>query len=410
MTSNLFDNDRVAAWLDQFEAGDRSNARLMLSAVKLVSADEFTDAMMGALDDLAANGKKLALYNETERPRRNGRPHRLFKETTTKVKRATGNGPALVPRQRQVDESVGSEGVVATLISQFKKTNSSLVDLNPGPNVIRARNSRHFVLVTDFIGSGQRAVDFLDAAWRVRSTRSWWSRRSRAGLSFDVVAFAGTIRGIDRVEKHPSKPKVHVVLICPTVQQVFSGPQAAAIEALCLKYVPSRLADEALGFQRTGALIGFSHSMPNNAPAILWKKFGKWKPLFPSRVTTSSGSPFRAATAPEEQQRRLETIVGLQPSAKPLEPVTLDFIVLATLCRGSRQNEAISGRLGVSISDIDQALSALQSLSLIDNRNQLTEKGRQVVKQLKKTPDPKVLPKTGKGDYFPSSLRVPHVF
>ncbi|MGV2129491.1 phosphoribosyltransferase-like protein [Agrobacterium vitis] len=410
MTSNVFDNDRVAAWLDQFEAGDRANASLMLSAVKLVSADEFTDAMMGILDSLAAKKKRLALYNETERPRRNGRPHRLFTETTTKVKRATGNGPALVPRQRYVDESVGSEGVVATLISQFRKTNSSIVDLNPGPNIIRKRQSRHFVLVTDFIGSGQRAIDFLDAAWRVRSTRSWWSRRTRAGLSFDVVAFAGTDDGIERLRMHTSKPNVHVFLICPTIQQVFSRPQAAAIEALCVKYVPKRLRDDALGFQKTGALIGFSHSMPNNAPPILWKKFGKWTPLFPSRVTTSTGSPFRAATAPEAQQHRLETIVGLQPSAEPLEPITLNMIVLAALGRGNRQKEALSGRLGVSISAVSMSLAELRSLGLIDNHNQFTDKGRQVFKRLKKTSEPKVLPKAEKGDYFPRSLRVPHAF
>lgn len=407
MTSNLFDNERVSAWLNQFESGDRANASLMLSAVKLVSADEFNDAMMAMLDRIAAKGRRLALYNETERPRRDGKPTRLFKETKTKVKRAFGIGPALVPRQRYVDEAVGSEGVVATLLTQFRKTNTSKADLSPGPDTMRSRKSRRFVLVTDFIGSGQRAIDFLDAAWRVRSTRSWWSRRASAGLSFDVVAFAGTERGIERIKKHPSKPNVHVHLMCPTIQRVFSGPQAAAIEALCLKYVPKALADDALGFQRTGALIGFSHSMPNNAPAVLWKKFGKWQPLFPSRVTTSMGSPFRAATTPDNQQKRLEAIVGLQPTTHPLEPVTFEMILLSALRSGARQVEALSGRLGVSLTSVSQSLTKLRNLGLIDNHNQITESGRQVVAQLKKTSEPKVLPKPQKGDYFPRSLRVP---
>src|SRR5205085_5170890 len=88
------------------------------------------------------------------------------------------------------------------------------------------------------IGSGQRARTYLDSAWRVCSVRSWWSARRVKGLSFEVIAFAGTTVGRAYVEDHPSAPRVSVVTSCPTVDSAFSGERRDAIRDLCLRYDP----------------------------------------------------------------------------------------------------------------------------------------------------------------------------
>jgi len=101
---------------------------------------------------------------------------------------------------------------VAQLVSEVCRAHPQQVFNHPGPDAIRKRRIRRFVLVTDFIGSGKRARTYLQAAWRVRSVRSWWSARATKGLSFEVVAYAATQSGRAVVERHPSRPEVHVSL------------------------------------------------------------------------------------------------------------------------------------------------------------------------------------------------------
>lgn len=410
MTQNFLDNNRVIAWLARFDEADRANARLLLSLLKLVSADEFRQAMMELLERQATESElPLALFNETERGKRKGKPHRLFKETKVgKTLRAEDKvGPALVPRQRYIGEQIGSEGVTANILTQFQKLHKRDVLLSPGAQIIRERKVRRFVLATDFIGSGDRINDFLEAAWRVRSVRSWWSRREAAGLSFDVIAFSGTTDGIERVRNHPCQPTVHVAVVCPTIRSVFPPSKAAEIEAFCQKYVPKRLAEVALGYGQTGSLIAFSHSMPNNAPAIFWTKFKRSEPLFPSRVTVDVGSPFPLAIGSVAEKARLEAAVGLQSTSEPAQPITIETIVLAALQRGPRLPEAISGRLGLNLLDVNEALLKLRDLSWIDGHNQLTDRGRIVLHRLALPSAAKLLPKSRNGHYFPKSLRVP---
>lgn len=410
MSQNFLDNDRVTAWLEQFDDRDQVNARLLLSLLKLVSADEFRGVIMGLLEkQIGEGGIPLALFNETERPKRKGKPHRLFKETKIgKTLRAEDKvGPALVPRQRHVGEQVGSEGILANILTQFQRLHSGDVVLSPGAQIMRERKVRRFVLVTDFIGSGDRIITFLNAAWRVKSIRSWWSRRTRAGLSFDVLAYSGTEKGIERVRSHPCQPIVHVSLVCPTIRSVLPPSKADDIETFCIRNTPKRFAREALGYGEIGALIGFAHSMPNNAPAILWKKFNRKEPLFPSRVTTGVGSPFSSATGPEAERARLGIAIGLPPASGPVQPITIETIVLAALRRGSKLPEAVSGRLGLDLFEVERALSKLRELKWIDKNNQFTERGRMLLDRIAKSSSSRPLPKSRNGYYFPQSLRVP---
>lgn len=366
--------------------------------------------MMGLLEkQFGEGGVPLAVFNETERPKRNGKPHRLFKETKIgKTMRAEDKvGPALVPRQRHLGEQVGSEGILANILTQFQKLHSRDVILSPGAQIMRERRVRRFVLVTDFIGSGDRIITFLNAAWRVKSIRSWWSRRALAGLSFDVLAYSGTEEGIERVRSHPCQPNVNVSLVCPTIRSVLPPSKADEIETFCIRNTPKRFVREALGYGEVGALIGFAHSMPNNAPAILWKKFNRKQPLFPSRVTTAVGSPFSSAIGSAAERARLGTAIGLPSTGEPIQPITIEAIVLAALRRGSKLPDAISGRLGLELVEVAKALAKLKQLKWIDSHNQFTERGRMVLDRLAKSSSSKPLPKSRNEYYFPQSLRVP---
>jgi len=407
MTSEFLDHDRTQIWLDQFLAEDRHQAAKLASVLQLVSADQFSEGLNGLLADrVCAGPTPIALYNETERRFWKGKPNRLFEEPRRKVLRAEGvKGPALVPRDRTVDQQVGSEGVVASVLTQFQSKRQQDAHLSPGPDTIRARKVRRFVLVSDFIGSGKRVCDFLDAAWRVRSVRSWWSRKETSGFSFEVIAFCGTQKGIAKVENHPSQPRLSVVQLCPTLDTVFRPSEAAAMVELCKRYPRKTSKLDAVGFGQIGALIGFSHSMPNNAPRLFWERTKRWEPLFPSRVTSDVDTPFRAGIGPDATEKRLEAI--LRKTGRKTEPISIETQVLSALSRSPKAREAVSSRLGLSLETVDGSLAELQRLGWINGNRQITERGRRVLKGIAKPASQNFLPKTNDTPYFPKALRVP---
>lgn len=289
--SALLRAEPTLAWLGQFEPEDQPVAVALLRAMTLVSRDAFAEGLRALLLARLDQGEgPIGVYVEREVRHRHGVPFRLFKETKTKVRRAHGVGPPPVQSTKAYDADVGSEGLVAQLVSEVCRTHSRQVFNHPGPDAIRKHHIRRFVLVTDFIGSGKRATTYLQAAWRVRSVRSWWSGRATKGVSFEVVAYAATRSGRETVESHHSRPKVSVVIGCPTIDTEFP---TGDVRKLCVKYSPVPPSVMApTGYAQGGALIAFAHGVPNNAPLILHKRGSGWAPLFPARVTSATRQHF----------------------------------------------------------------------------------------------------------------------
>ena len=81
-------------------------------------ADEFHDAMTELVRSrVDANPAPVGLFVETERGHRDWKAYRLFKEKRRKPRRATGNGPRVIDPRRTVDPEVGSEGVIAQIVT-----------------------------------------------------------------------------------------------------------------------------------------------------------------------------------------------------------------------------------------------------------------------------------------------------
>ena len=375
-------SETTCSWLSQFHPRDQSDARALLSAMRLVSRDTFAEGL------------------------------RVFRETRTKVRRAHGAGPQPVHSLRAYAHRVGSEGIVAQLASELcRQWPKKLLD-HPGPDAIRKMKVRRFFLLTDFIGSGERARTYLDAAWRVRSVRSWWSARRTKGLSFEVLAFAGTPDGRAYVEDHPSAPRVSLVTSCPTVESAFSGERRTAIRDLCLRYDPlGRIQSSSLGYHGTGALIAFAHGAPNNCPRILHSRSAAWAPLFPKRVTSATRSTFvkddadaiRARLLAMRQARLAEAlnVAALGPRNRA------NILLLAALARGPRHSEALSGRTGLTLFEVGSAVAQTRKSGWIDGRRRLTDAGQAELAAARRVEPPASLPSQAKTLYFPTALRAP---
>lgn len=399
------------AWLNQFE-DDQSLAVDLLSRVRRVGADEFHDSIFNLIKERVKTfDQPVGLYAERSIRKYNGQPNRLFKESKGAVKRAKGMGPKPVQPENHKYPETGSEGIVANIITQFVRSNRNLAYDHPGPDLIREKEIRRFILVTDFIGSGAQASRYLQSAWRISSVKSWNSGKF---LDFEVLAFSASQAGISKLEKHRSKPTVSIVEACPTVFDFIGYGDEDTIE-LCLKYGPKDSECKSiprLGHSDIGALIAFSHGMPNNAPRLFHKKGRKWFPLFMGRVVKTGALASETqrhgrtkAKLEKMQETRLAELAA-QHNADPDE--VLFSLVLTALKKKPRSAMVVSARTGLSIAECEDVLRKCNEAGWIGNENALTSKAHSELQYLRRPKRPsKDLFNGDKPYYIPTQLRAP---
>ena len=400
----------VQGWLDQFEGNDRSVGELLLKSVLVVSADEF----QGGLTELVKNRigevkHPIALYAEYDIREWMGQPNRLFPEKGRK-RRAHGSTTNMVVAQRAAAPQIGSEGIVGNLITQLVRQPKLNVFSHPGADVFRKKKIRKFILVTDFIGSGEQSERFLHAAWRVASVKSW---KSGKFVEFEVVCYSGTIKGIERLQAHPSAPKIFQVVACPTVSKM-EHDDRFQIGSLLSKYGPKDSETEIprLGYDETGALIAFSHGIPNNAPRLLFKSGKDWMPIFLGRVTRIQ----ELKLIVNKQKLIADALSALHENklasqASKQSKSSTDFlvaIVIVALKRKPRNVEVVSARTNLSISECESVIDRLGKAGFLDANLKPTAIAYEQLKYLRKPNEEiKNLTFPGKTSYVPTQLRAP---
>ena len=234
MTLDL-NTPKIENWLDQFYPADKPSALELLESIVFVTADHLQQGLTQLLDEVAEEDlSPIALFAERHLPGQNGVPFPLYKHKQGKVRRAVGAGPRPVESERHYAHATGSEGLIATMITSVRRYRPDKFLDHPSPKEVRKRNPRRFIIVTDFIGSGNRVRRYLDAAWRTPSIVSWASYKK---VRFEVVAYSGTEAGIKHVEKHPFRPTVHAVIGCPSLFHLLS-PIRDRLVKLCKDYCP----------------------------------------------------------------------------------------------------------------------------------------------------------------------------
>ena len=423
--TSVLESEAAKAWLRQFALRDQKFAANLLGIFRFVSRDEFASGLTERVLHRAQFVKgPVALYAERELRHRLGVPHRLFKESSGKVKRAYGVGPQPVKATKAYQPEVGSEGIVAQLITDLCRRFPDRFLNHPGPDQIRKTKARAFWVLTDFVGSGKRAYDYLSAAWKLRSVRSW---QSGGFLRFGVIAYAMTQSGQSRIDRHPCKPITSFVQPCPTIFRAFSGSAVDAYVSLCERYDPvspeANAFDDvgSLGYGGVGALIAFAHGAPNNTPRIFHKtsrRANGWIPLFPSRVT--AGLPptdFGRSLRPEAIAARLDALgnraLAKSPVARnaPVE-VKKRYLVLAALSRGQRGDFILAIKTGLSMFEVEHVCQELEDFGWLGPRRVLTDAGLGELRHLRRTvAQPRHRVDTDavvdKLPYYPTSLRAP---
>ena len=335
----------------------------------------------------------------------------MFKEERNQSRRAIGHGPPPVPQGRAYARETGSEGTIATLITGLVRAEPRRFLDHPGPDLLRKHHVRSFVIVTDFIGSGRRTADNLEAAWKVYSLKSW---RSSGHLRFAVAAYSGTAAGVSIVKRHRSRPVVHLRRGCPTVWDLEPSVRRRVI-SVCQRYGPLNLPEDrtSIGYGGVGALIVFDHGIPNNAPLILHTQARHWTPLFPRRSAALMGNARLAVVRADEIDRSLRRLRENR-LATALRLASLEegeqnrMLVLTALKRRPRTLLALSTRTGLTVAEVRALVDCARADGYVNASLRLTPMAFDALAYLRTSDPPSVpLPMTNPIPYCPRSLRPP---
>ncbi len=368
------------AWLGQFGPADQQAAAEFLDAILLLNEEEVSAALRSQLYDLAkarrGKHRRIAVYAEREFEKKS-----VFDSVPTADKngrlrmRALGRTVSAVKPVRG-SPRVGSEGLVAFVISQAKEAWPLIIMNHPGPDLIRGKTqpAGTIVIVTDFIGSGTRVRSMLDAFWAVPSVRSWVSRRL---INFTVIAAAGTAKGEANVRRHRVHPSVQLKYAVPTVGTAAEWRVSDKWFKLMDGYGPDAgRGAHRYGFGGDAALVAFNYRLPNNTPAMLHKSEGAWHALFDGPAPDDLRPAFGMRTAIEVVEAAAEsTGIVLAPDISPADAA---MVLVLTLMSGRWRRGAeiaLAERTGMSVPDVWDVLRRALRLGFLTPQGRLTDAG-----------------------------------
>lgn len=403
-------------WLAQFDPLDQEAAKLLLNSLTLVSHTEFRRNLETVILEATQNVPgPVALYAVRE----------LAKETVEGSRRE-----AVVPFFNQVSISEdgrsvnavshtsdqGSEAIIAQMIRQYCRANPSKFLNHPSKEELRDRKCDALMFVDDYIGSGLRVAEFVEAFWRDKSIVSWLSSKH---IKIQVVAYSATDHGLKHVRALKGCPEVYIYRDSPTFAALPISPQKREmLRTLCETYGARALKKRKrmwLGFRSGMSSIVFEHGCPNNTPAILWDsddKTGKWIGIFPHRTVESTA----ASVFPPEIVRgdAVQTLMNvgqtrLAKSGALLRRGELGItilLILGLIAKGQRKRSAISYATGLSSRDCERVLSKCIKWQFLTPERRITPRGLAELSAAKRASfSPKGFLEIGSDYYYPRQLR-----
>jgi hypothetical protein len=400
------------SWLTQFDATDQRAARLMLDSMLLFNEEQVSAALRSQLYALAASrhGKRrrIALYAEREFSGAPAFNVKMLPDADGRLRRRSvgRKGPAPVKPVRGGGR-VGSEGLVAFVISQAHETKPKSFMNHPGPDFLRGKTSPagSIGIVTDFIGSGSRVCAMLDAFWAVPSVRSWVSRK---WIDFKVIAAAATVAGVSNVKSHRVRPQVMFQYVAPTIDDYPDSQQSAEWLKLIDQYGPDagRGAGR-YGFGGDAALVAFNYRLPNNTPALLHRTLGGWRALYDGAAPDDLRPAFGVRARKEViEQAAKETGVMI---SLDLSPDDAALVLTLSLLHGRWRvgaEVALAERTGLAVPDVMDVLARALKGGFVNGSGRLTDAGQALLAAGRRSERKRPEVVTNPDPYYPLALRA----
>ncbi|EGQ9060144.1 hypothetical protein GA057_24270 [Vibrio parahaemolyticus] len=284
------------SFIKQFKTEDQGLARDLLDSLVVIPTSRVINDLSYQLEQIMMQYDSVAIYPIRE----------LLNGETSYFDKEDDN---IVPLLQQGSEPLGSEAFVSNIITNlsraFKRKVILQQQLSPSLSLLRTKKCQAILLVDDMIGSGKRTSDFIKAVYNHKTIKSWVSGRK---LDIHVVSFMGSEQGLDYLEfwEKKARVKIHNLAACPTFYDL---PNHQALLRLCEDYAHDKELMP-LGFKKTAVRVVFTHSAPNNLPAILYRNTFKYKAASTSKrgVTKVWKALFPARSIPVQFRVNLEHI------------------------------------------------------------------------------------------------------
>lgn len=349
-------SSEIQDWLSQFPIENQSLAKLLLSRLKFISRDDYSKWLNETILSFLDGESIFALYAVRKL------------NLSNKYISYWGEDKKVIFRP---GESLGSEDLVYSLISNLVRSNKDRLLDHPPLDKLKNKKVRNYILIDDSIGSGDRISEFINSMLRHPTFFSWWN----LGLvKIHIVSFSRfaesenkilmNIRGKDKVKnkiKKSSKITFTSKIVYHKGWLNYSwGENYENLIDLCQSQnkIPVK---KRLGYKDVFSNIIFYHSVPNNTPGIIWfAKKEKWKGLMPQRVV------------PEW----LILLLEMNDDIDVTQPISNElFNTLRLIKRGVKNPNSISQRLGVDVKYATNLLNHIKIMGFIDENTRLTHSG-----------------------------------
>ena len=353
--SKIDSSVEIQNWLSQFSINDQTFAKLLLSRLKFISRDKYSEWLNKTILSIIDKQFVFALYSVRKLSQ-------------------SGNYPSYWGNDKQViyrpGESQGSEDLVYSLIANLVRTNKDRLLDHPSLDKLKSNKVRQYILIDDSIGSGERISKFINSMLKHPTFLSWWNL---GWINIHIVSFSRfheaekkiimNIRGKDNAKqkiRKSSKIKFHSELVYYQnwIKSRWGENYEQLIE-LC-KNQTQILPWARLGYRKVFSDIIFYHSVPNNTPGIIWFEAPNWKPLMPQR------------SVPTWLVNLLEMNDKINISA-PISDELLN--ILRLIKRGIKKPSSISQRLAVDVKYANNLLSHIKNMGFTDENTRLTHRG-----------------------------------
>ncbi|WP_152229031.1 MULTISPECIES: hypothetical protein [Arthrobacter] len=363
---------RAAEWLKQFEVDDQAAAMALLDGVRFLQGGEVITGIRRSIEELLVDHQErfpvalVPIISSEDMIREEGADDDA--ELTT----FSGFNPA-----QPIANNPGSEALVAQLVREVRNASPSAAIFSAPLTLEGMRTSKvHTLLcVTDYIGSGQQVLDYVETWCRNRTISSW---RSFKWLQIGVVAYAATSAGKSAVEASPYINFTKVTEIAPSIREIENSYLGAKVLEVCRVYAKRGKIWPPLGYRDSGGLFASSFSVPNNLPAILIKRSKRWEPFFDGRSVSTSlsdeiGSHVPGVNIPQQLFDAGQVRLAARHRDGHIDrPWQTHMIMLGLL---PRTEEQLALALGIHLPAVRAILVSLERLQLIDAQGRPSSAG-----------------------------------